>query len=95
MKQTYRTDIIVGDKYVDKQTGIQGTATSVCFFQFSCERVMLEAVVEGKIEEYQFDAPRLTHVETQKTASVTRTGGPGRGVTGSDPMRRSAPGSRR
>lgn len=94
MKQTYRTDIIVGDKYVDKQTGIEGTATAVCFYQFSCERVSLEAVVEGKIEEYQFDAPRLTHIATQKTATVTRTGGPGRGATGRDPMARAMAGRR-
>lgn len=95
MKHTYRTDIILGDRYVDKQTGIRGTATSVCFFQHSCERVVLEAVIEGKIEEYQFDAPRLTHEKTDVTATTVRPGGPGRTATGRDPMRRDMPGSRR
>jgi hypothetical protein len=75
-KQSYRTDIKLGEKYEDKQTGIKGIATAVIFYQHGCERVDLETVVAGKIESYGFDAPRLTHVETQKVASTTRTGGP-------------------
>ena len=75
-KQKYESDIILGDRYVDKQTGIEGTATAIHFYQYGCERVNLEAVVEGKIEEYSFDAPRLTHKATDKVATTTRTGGP-------------------
>lgn len=79
-KQKYETDIRLGERYVDKQTGIEGTATTVAFFQYGCERVTLEAVVAGKIEEYGFDAPRLTHVDTQQRATSVQTGGPERGV---------------
>lgn len=75
-KKNYESDIILGDRYVDKQTGIEGTATAIHFYQYGCERVSLEAVVEGKIEEYGFDAPRLTHKATNRQATTTRTGGP-------------------
>lgn len=80
-KPRYETDIRLGDRYVDKQTGIEGTATAVSFFQYGCERVSIETVVEGQIKEYGFDAPRLTHVETGQTATSTRTGGPEKGAS--------------
>lgn len=79
MKQSYKTDIILGDRYRDDQTGIEGVATAVHFFQFACERVTLEVVnKDGVINEYGFDAPRLTHTRSGKTAEVTKTGGPER-----------------
>ncbi len=81
MKQSYKTDIILGGRYRDEQTGIEGTATAVSFYQFGCERVSLEAVVAGKIEEYGFDAPRLTHVKTGVRAESPRNGGPEKGVS--------------
>lgn len=73
---SFKSDIRLGEKYRDEQTGISGTATAVSFYQYGCERVNLEAVVNGKIEEYGFDAPRLTHVETNKRAESPRRGGP-------------------
>lgn len=75
-KQTYKSDIKLGEKYRDDQTGIEGTATAIVFFQHGCERVDIELVVNGEIKTYSFDAPRLTHVETGKVATTTRTGGP-------------------
>lgn len=77
---TYKTDIELGKRYTDPQTGISGTATSVSFYQFACERVNIETVVAGKIEDYYFDAPRLVSEETGKRAKVTKTGGPDHGV---------------
>lgn len=85
---SYETDIVLGRRYRDEQTGIWGVATAVTFFQYACERVQLEVVVQGKIEEYGFDAPRLTDVETRETAQTERVGGPGRTVTGRDPAAR-------
>lgn len=79
---TFETDIVLGDKYKDEQTGIEGTAISVHFYQFACERVDIEAVIEGKIVEYFFDAPRLSHVASGKKVEVQdgKTGGPDRAV---------------
>lgn len=77
----YETDIRLGERYRDGQTGIEGTATAVTFYQYGCERVQIEAVVAGKIEEYGFDAPRLTHVATQVRAVSTGTGGPERAAS--------------
>lgn len=75
-KKKYESDIVLGDRYVDKQTGIEGTATAIHFYQYGCERVNLEVVIADKIEEYAFDAPRLTHKVTNRQATTTRTGGP-------------------
>jgi hypothetical protein len=77
----YASDIVLGERYLDEQTGIEGTAIALSFFQFGCERVSLELVVEGKIEEYGFDAPRLTRVNTGEKAETSATGGPARGVS--------------
>jgi len=72
----FESDIVLGEKYRDNQTGIEGTAVGVHFYQFGCERVSLESVNKGEIKEYGFDAPRLTHIETGVTAKTTKTGGP-------------------
>ncbi len=73
---TYKSDIVLGKRYRDEQTGIEGVATGISFYQHGCERAVLELVVAGKIEEYSFDAPRLTCVETGQRASAQDTGGP-------------------
>lgn len=81
-KTKYESDIVLGEKYRDTQTGIEGTAVMIGFYQHACERVVIETVVAGKIEEYGFDAPRMVHVETGQQAATEKTGGPGDGVTG-------------
>lgn len=78
-KQVYRSDIDLGERYRDEQTGIEGVCVLVAFFQHACERATLEVVVDGKIEEYGFDAPRLTHVESGSKALSDTPGGPDRG----------------
>lgn len=89
MKQTFKTDIKLGDRYRDDQTGIEGVATSVHFYQHACERVTLEYVnKDGDISEVTFDSPRLTNLRTHLTATTTKTGGPARvGETRSVPGR--------
>lgn len=79
-KETYKTDIKMGETYEDKQTGFKGTVTAIYFFQFACERALLERVnpIDNKIEETSFDSPRLTHVESGEKATSRRTGGPAR-----------------
>ncbi|ADD80861.1 gp075 [Rhodococcus phage ReqiDocB7] len=75
-KVNYDTDIILGERYLDKQTGIRGVATSIHFYQHGCERVTIETMVEGALKEYTFDSPRLTNVNTGETATTNKTGGP-------------------
>lgn len=76
----YKSDIKLGEKYRDEQTGVEGVATAIYFFQHACERVQLERFNEtkGSIEESVFDAPRLKNVKTEKVARATRPGGPAR-----------------
>jgi hypothetical protein len=79
MKRSYKSDITLGERYVDKQTGIEGVATAIHFYQHACERVTLEYVKPDRtLEELGFDAPRLTSLKTGLTAVTTRTGGPAR-----------------
>lgn len=80
-KHKYLSDIVLGERYRDDQTGIEGTATVVSFYQHGCERVSVEVVHDGEIKEYGFDAPRLTRVATNQRATSDRTGGPARGVS--------------
>jgi hypothetical protein len=79
-KVAYKSDIKMGERYRDEQTGFEGTATALYFFQHACERALLERVnpIDNKIEETSFDSPRLTHIESGKVSTSTRTGGPAR-----------------
>jgi hypothetical protein len=87
MKATYKTDIKLGERYRDTQTGIEGIANAVIFFQYGCERVDLEFVAGGEVKGQSFDAPRLEHVATGKRATTTKTGGPDKA---SETLRRGA-----
>ena len=84
-KNSFTTDIVLGERYRDEQTGIEGVATVVSFYQHACERVNIECVIDRKIEDYGFDAPRLTHIESGQTAKAEKTGGPERGVSHARP----------
>jgi hypothetical protein len=78
MKTNYKSDIVLGEKYTDTQTGYEGTAILVTFFQHGCERVTLESYDADRkeIKEMTFDSPRLKSVKTGKVAETPRTGGP-------------------
>lgn len=90
MTVSYKSDIKLGEKYRDDQTGFEGVATVISFFQHGCERASLEIYDEVRkvIVEQSFDVPRLTHVGTGKTATTTRTGGPGDAVSRRGPVSR-------
>lgn len=77
-QNSFPSDIVTGERYRDNQTGFEGVATSVTFFQHACERVCLETydTERKQVIEAVFDAPRLTNIDTGHTARVTKTGGP-------------------
>lgn len=77
--ETYRSDVVLGDRYRDKQTGIEGHVTAIHFYQHACERVTLKTTnKQGEVVEYGFDAPELVHVTTEAEPRQQRTGGPAR-----------------
>jgi hypothetical protein len=80
-KTKYESDIVIGERYKDEQTGIEGVATGLTFFQYACERVSIEFVVNGELNEFTFDAPRLTRVSTSEKATAKKPGGPDRGTS--------------
>jgi hypothetical protein len=80
MMPRYSSDVKLGERYRDDQTGFKDVATAVYFFQHACERVTLEAydAERKEVKEQTFDAPRLTHIASGKTATTPRPGGPAR-----------------
>lgn len=72
----YRSDIKLGEKYRDTQSGFEGHAVALYFYQHGCERVALKTLADGEIKEFVFDAPELASVKTGVRAVVTKTGGP-------------------
>lgn len=82
---SYPSDIELGKRYRDEQTGIEGTATAITFHQYACERVLIEFIHPQKgLEELAFDAPRLTSVETGERATTEKTGGPDHSLRSKD-----------
>lgn len=72
-----KSDVVLGDRYRDPITGLEGVATSVTFYLHACERVALEFLKDGEVKWESFDAPRLVHVTSGAQPKTDRTGGPG------------------
>lgn len=83
----YKSDIKLGEKYRDSQTGYEGIAAAIYFFQHACERVSIETYdpERREVKTETFDAPRLVHVGTERQATSPRPGGPMRTQEGSRP----------
>ncbi|MCK9629444.1 MAG: hypothetical protein M0R37_12750 [Bacteroidales bacterium] len=72
-----KSDIEFGKEYRDKNTGFKGKATGVLFYQYGCTRVILDALVEGRVEQATFDEPGLEAVDAPEPFKArARTGGP-------------------
>lgn len=57
----YRTDIVLGDSYVDLVSGWEGVATAVYFYLNGCARVEVAAKDEnGKPKGFVFDEVQLS-----------------------------------
>lgn len=74
----YRSDIVLGHKYRDASTGLEGTAESVHFYKNACERVVLKYLHDGDLKDASFDAVDLVDAETHARAKAEKTGGPAR-----------------
>lgn len=77
-QQSYASGIVLGETYRDTQTGYEGVATAVYFYQYGCERVELESFDKkrNELKTVNFDVPRVQHVGTGRQITSTRTGGP-------------------
>lgn len=77
----YKSDLLLGERYKDKTTGIEGHLVGIHLYEHACERGTLRYVNgQQDVTEATFDAPELVHVTTGKAAKTTRTGGPDRGT---------------
>jgi translation elongation factor EF-Ts len=54
-------EVTLGYQYKDSVTGLVGTATARCEYLDGKVEVMLERVVEGKIEKDWVESSRLSH----------------------------------
>lgn len=77
-RENYRSDIILGDQYREKSTGLVGKAICIAFFEHACERVTLRYLHDGDVKEASFDAPEVEAVKTGATPVQQKTGGPAR-----------------
>lgn len=76
----YKSDIVLGQQYREKHTGLQGKAVAIYFFENSCERVSLRYLHDGDVKEATFDAVELVDAKSNKSVSGDRPGGPAREV---------------
>ncbi|HEY7823197.1 MAG TPA: hypothetical protein VIG24_10200 [Acidimicrobiia bacterium] len=86
---SYKSDLVMGERYRDATTGIQGVLVGVHFFEHACERGTLRYVNKhDEVVEQSFDAPELVHVDTDKKAKADKPGGPARADGGTRPTGR-------
>lgn len=76
--ENYKSDVVLGEQYREKSTGLIGKAVRLAFFEHACERVTLRYIHDGDVKEASFDAPEVESVETQKTPVQQKSGGPDR-----------------
>lgn len=73
----FQSDLIMGEKYRDNTTGIEGVLVAVHFYQHACERGTLRYINRNQdVTEVSFDAPELALISTGVTATSDRPGGP-------------------
>ena len=77
-REHYRSDLVLGESYREKSTGLVGKAVAIAFFEHACERVTLRYLHDGDIKEASFDAPEVEVATTRKTPVQQATGGPAR-----------------
>lgn len=76
MTKKDEAEIKLGEKYRDGTTGFEGTAVGRHEYLHGCTRITLQALKDGDIKEFSFDAPALIAVETRQEFTSRRTGGP-------------------
>ncbi len=79
--ETYRSDLVLGEDYRDKGTGITGKLVAIAFYEHACERGTLRYLdTNRQVQEVSFDAPELVRVATEVPARQGEgPGGPDRG----------------
>lgn len=78
--ESYKSDVKMGEVYVEPFTGIEGKVVAISFYEHACERVTLRYAHKGQVYDATFDAAELQHKETKVPVTTTRTGGPSRGT---------------
>ena len=72
----YNSDIVLGEEYEHAKLELKGIASAIYFFQHACERVTLQYINDGELQEATFDSLELRHVETQAPVVSEKKGGP-------------------
>jgi hypothetical protein len=67
--------IVLGEKYRDEISGVEGVATSKTEYLYGCLRVCLEFTADGKLDEVYLDEQRLVPVEAKPTPPQATSGG--------------------
>jgi hypothetical protein len=65
MREEYRSDIRLDERYRDTDTGFEGVAKAISFYRNGCERVELRVMVSNIPVEHWFDAPQLVRIDAE------------------------------
>lgn len=63
MLDEYKTDIVLGRRYRDRDTNFAGVAIAITFYRHDGERVQLRALVSDVPVDHWFDSASLERVE--------------------------------
>jgi hypothetical protein len=64
---SFETSIEFGERYRDKNSGYEGVATALYFYEFGCARVSLVSMDDkGDVKDLSFDEQSLVKVGTGK-----------------------------
>lgn len=76
LRKKDEVEIELGEKYRDTTSGFVGTAIGRHEYLYGCTRITLQALKDGDIKEFVFDAPALESTETKQAFTSQKTGGP-------------------
>ncbi|SMB85888.1 hypothetical protein [Deinococcus hopiensis] len=79
--------IILGKRYRDVHTGMEGVATGKFIYLYGCVRINIEFLNDGKLENEVFDEQRLEPVDAEEVVQPRATSGGPR----NDPARPAVP----
>ena len=65
MKQTYESDLKLGERYRDNTTDVEGTLIAVHFYEHACERGTLR-YLDGDYQDVLRRSHRLSSTESER-----------------------------
>lgn len=68
MPDEYKSDIVLGRRYRDRDTNFAGVSIAITFYRYDGERVQLRALVSDVPVDHWFDSAALERVDSGNDA---------------------------